>query len=66
MDEQEARTFFEALIGRLGLARPRVIFAPGNHDVSWHVTRRIELDRDEQGFSQTDFERRIREEKFRT
>src|SRR5690349_14612727 len=40
----EARTFFEALIGRLGLARPRVIFAPGNHDVSWHATRRIELD----------------------
>jgi hypothetical protein len=62
---EEARTFFEALIGRLGLARPRVIFAPGNHDVSWHVTQRIELDRDEQGFSQSEFERRIREEKFR-
>lgn len=62
---EEARTFLEALIGRLGLARPRVIFAPGNHDISWHVTRRIELDRDEQGFSQAELERRIREEKFR-
>lgn len=62
---EEAREFFEALVGRLGLARPRVIFVPGNHDVSWHITQRIELDRDEQGFGQAEFEKRIREEKFR-
>jgi 3',5'-cyclic AMP phosphodiesterase CpdA len=62
---EEAGEFFEALIGKLGLARPRVIFAPGNHDVSWHTTKRLEEDQKEWGFSDEELARRIQEKKFK-
>ena len=36
---QDALVFFEALVGNLGLERPRFVFAPGNHDVSCRKSR---------------------------
>jgi hypothetical protein len=61
---KEALAFFEALVGCLGLERSRVIFVPGNHDVSWTLTKKLELDQEEEGFDDAELERRIQQQKF--
>jgi 3',5'-cyclic AMP phosphodiesterase CpdA len=61
---KRALTFFEALVGTLGLARTRFIFTSGNHDVSWAITRKIEIDRGDEDFDAAELERRIQQHKF--
>lgn len=39
-----ALEFFSALVGHLSLERSRVVFVPGNHDVSWTACRKVEDD----------------------
>ena len=60
----QALEFFKALTGAMGLARSRVLFTPGNHDVSWNLTRRVELEQNDEGFGEDELERRIQSVKF--
>jgi hypothetical protein len=61
---KQALVFFEALVGCLGLERSRVVFVPGNHDVSWGITKKIEIDQGEEGFDEAELERRIQQQEF--
>lgn len=56
----EATAFFEALVSELKLSRRRVIFVPGNHDVSWSDTKKVVLDQHDEEFDDAERDRRIR------
>lgn len=46
----DARAFFEELSQKLRLDRSRLVFVPGNHDVSWAACIRCQADQMDQGF----------------
>lgn len=41
---KEALAFFEALGRKMDLERTRFVFTPGNHDVSWAITKKLVID----------------------
>jgi 3',5'-cyclic AMP phosphodiesterase CpdA len=61
---KEALEFFTALADFLRLSRERLIFVPGNHDVSWDNTEQLKIEQRKRGFSDDEYERRSREQKF--
>ncbi|MCB9795627.1 MAG: NACHT domain-containing protein [Alphaproteobacteria bacterium] len=61
----EAAAFFGTLADRLQLDRQRLLFTPGNHDVSWPATKRAMLDQEEWGFDEAELRRRMASAKLR-
>ncbi len=51
--------FLTALAGELGLGHERFVFVPGNHDVSRHLCRKVEIDQDDEGFDDGELRRRL-------
>jgi 3',5'-cyclic AMP phosphodiesterase CpdA len=60
-----ARSFFENLAIKLKIDHNNFIFVPGNHDVNWIACKRVELDQEEQKFSNEEFAARINLIKFK-
>ncbi len=60
-----AKSFFENLAKKLNVDRKNFFFVPGNHDVNWIACKHVELDQEEQKFSDEDFATRINQTKFR-
>lgn len=59
-----AESFFKALADELCLDSTRFIFVPGDHDVSRFACQRVELLKDELGFSEKEFYKKINEVKL--
>ena len=56
---EAALGFFGHLDARLRVPRDRFVFVPGNHDVSWAETRKVQIEQDDEGFDAAEFERRL-------
>ena len=59
------RSFFDNLATKLKIDRDSFIFVPGNHDVDWIACKRVELDQEEQRFSEEEFVSRMNRTKFK-
>jgi 3',5'-cyclic AMP phosphodiesterase CpdA len=59
------RSFFDNLATKLKIDRNSFIFVPGNHDVDWIACKRVELDQEEQRFSEEEFVSRMNQTKFK-
>ncbi|WP_428265261.1 metallophosphoesterase [Haliangium sp.] len=60
----EAGVFFVALAEALALSPARVLFVPGNHDISWPHCRRARADQEIHGFDDAELARRIQRDKL--
>ncbi|WP_170229425.1 NACHT domain-containing protein [Polyangium fumosum] len=56
---EAALGFFGHLDAALGVPRDRFVFVPGNHDVSWAETRKVQIEQDDEGFDEAELERRL-------
>lgn len=54
-----AAGFLGAVAEVLKVEPRRFVFVPGNHDVSWALCKKIESDRDEEEFDESEFRRRL-------
>lgn len=51
--------FLTALAGELGCEHQRFVFVPGNHDISWPLCRKVELDQEEEDFDEVELRCRM-------
>ena len=56
---EAALAFFGHLDTHLRVPRDRFVFVPGNHDVSWAETRKVQIEQEDEGFDAAELERRL-------
>ncbi|HVK71356.1 MAG TPA: NACHT domain-containing protein, partial [Polyangium sp.] len=56
---EAALGFFGHLDAELRVPRDRFVFVPGNHDVSWAETRKVQIEQEDEGFDEVELERRL-------
>ncbi|MDC3959045.1 NACHT domain-containing protein [Polyangium jinanense] len=56
---EAALGFFGHLDALLRVPRDRFVFVPGNHDVSWAETRKVQIEQEDEGFDDAELERRL-------
>lgn len=60
-----ASLFFKSLANKLKIDRFKFVFVPGNHDVSWTACKHVEIDQQDQGFTDEEFTTKINKIKFK-
>ncbi len=64
-DYRNAKIFLRSLSETLSVQREKFVFCPGNHDVSWTRCKMIELEQEEEDFSEEEFRCRMDGVKFK-
>jgi len=59
LEFKQANVFLDALSGEIGLVPTRFVLAPGNHDLSWPLCKKVAADQEIEGFDDAELRRRM-------